>query len=148
MFPGLSIMFFGEFEYRIDEKGRVPLPPHFREELEEGLVLTPGIEKCVSAYTASEWKKLSESLTTSPLTPAKMRRLNRAIFATAFHIFLDRQGRITLPPTLRQYAEIGNDVVIAGANRYLEIWNKEKWQAEKAESQEQSWQIIESMEKR
>jgi len=52
-------MFFGEFEYRLDEKGRVPIPPRFRRELKEGVVLTPGIEKCTTAYPLSEWKKLA-----------------------------------------------------------------------------------------
>ena len=51
-------MFFGEYEYKIDEKGRVPLPPRFRAHLKDGVVLTPGIEKCITAYPVSEWKKL------------------------------------------------------------------------------------------
>jgi len=50
-------MFFGEFEYKIDEKGRVPIPPRFRRELKDGVVLTPGIEKCITAYSLPEWKK-------------------------------------------------------------------------------------------
>ena len=68
-------MFFGEFEYRIDEKGRIPIPPKFRRELREGLVLTPGLEKCVVAYPVSEWKKLAETLTTGSITPSKLRKL-------------------------------------------------------------------------
>ncbi len=139
-------MFFGEFEYRIDEKGRVSIPPKFRRELKEGIVLTPGIEKCVSAYPLSEWKKLAATLTTGSVTRSKLRRLNRAIFATAFSLNIDGQGRIALPIQLRQYAGIEDEVVIAGANNYLELWNKEQWEAEKAISQEQTWQIIESME--
>ena len=140
-------MFFGEFEYRIDEKGRVSIPPKFRRELKEGIVLTPGIEKCVSAYPLSEWKKLAATLTTGSVTRSKLRRLNRAIFATAFSLNIDGQGRIALPIQLRQYAGIEDEVVIAGANNYLELWNKEQWEAEKAISQEQTWQIIESLEK-
>ena len=140
-------MFFGEFEYRIDEKGRVSIPPKFRRELKEGIVLTPGIEKCVSAYPLSEWKKLAATLTTGSVTRSKLRRLNRAIFATAFSLNIDGQGRIALPIQLRQYASIEDEVVIAGANNYLELWNKEQWEAEKAISQEQTWQIIESLEK-
>ena len=139
-------MFFGEFEYRIDEKGRVPIPPRFRRELKEGVVLTPGIEKCISAYPLSEWKKLAATLTTGSVTRSKLRRLNRAIFATAFSLNIDRQGRIALPIPLRQYAGIEDEVVIAGANNYLELWSKEQWEAEKAISQEQTWQIIESLE--
>ena len=141
-------MFLGEFEYKIDDKGRVPIPPKFRRELREGLILTPGPEKCIVAYTPSEWKKLAESLTTGSVTRSKMRRLNRAIFATAFNLNIDGQGRIALPVTLRQYAGIEDDVVIAGANTCLELWSKELWTIEKATSQEQAWQIIESLEQR
>jgi len=140
-------MFFGEFEYKIDEKGRVPIPPRFRRELKEGVVLTPGIENCITAYPLSEWKKLAATLTTGSVTPSKLRRLNRAIFATAFSLNIDGQGRIALPIPLRQSAGIEDEVVIAGANNYLELWNKEQWEAEKATSQEQTWQIIESLER-
>jgi len=140
-------MFLGEFEYKIDEKGRVLIPPKFRRELKEGLVLTPGIEKCITAYTLSEWTKLAGTLTTGSVTPNKLRRLNRATFATAFSLNIDRQGRIALPIPLREHADIGDEVIIVGANTYLELWNKEQWESEKAISQEQAWQIIESLEK-
>jgi MraZ protein len=141
-------MFFGEFEYKLDEKGRVPIPPRFRKELKDGVVLTPGVEKCITAYPISEWKKLADTLTGGSLTRRKLRKLNRAIFATAFYLNLDGQGRITLPIPLRQYSGIEVDIVIAGANTYFELWNKEQWQSEKATSQEQAWQIIESLERR
>ena len=139
-------MFFGEFEYKIDEKGRVPIPPKFRRELKEGVVLTPGVEKCIIAYPLPEWKKLAATLTTS-VTSNKLRRLNRAIFATAFSLNIDGQGRVALPIPLRQHAGIEDEVVIAGANNYFELWNKEQWESEKAISQEQAWQIIESLER-
>ncbi len=141
-------MFFGEFDYKIDEKGRVPVPPRFRRELKDGVVLAPGAEKCINAYTMSEWKKLAGAITGGSLTPNKIRRLNRAIFATAFSINIDGQGRIALPVPLREHAGIEDEVVIAGANTYLEIWSKELWEEEKAVSQEQAWQIIESLERR
>ena len=139
-------MFFGEFEYRIDEKGRVPVPPRFRRELKEGVVLTPGTEQCITAYPLSEWTKLATTLTTGLVTRSKLRSLNRAIFATAFSLNIDGQGRIPLPIPLRQYAGIKDEVVIAGANNYLELWNKKQWEAEKTISQEQTWHIIESLE--
>ncbi len=141
-------MFFGEFEYRIDEKGRVPIPPRFRRELKEGVVLTKGVESCITAYPLSEWKKLADTLTTGSITRSKLRKLNRAIFATAFSLAIDRQGRIALPSPLREYAEIEDEVIITGGNNYLELWNKDKWLAEKAISREQAWQIIESLEQR
>jgi len=141
-------MFFGEFEYKIDQKGRVPIPPKFRRELKDGMILTPGIEKCILAYPVSEWKKIATSLTSGSVTPSKLRRLNRAIFATAFSTNIDGQGRIALPAPLREHAEIVDEVIVAGDNTYLELWNKVHWEEEKAVSQEQAWQIIESLERR
>jgi len=139
-------MFLGEFEYKIDEKGRVPVPPKFTRELKEGVVLTAGPERCIVAYPIAEWRKLAATLTTGSMARSKLRRLNRAIFATAFSLNLDGQRRIALPVPLREYAGIEDEVVIAGVNTYLELWNKEQWEAEKAISQEQAWQIIESLE--
>ena len=140
-------MFFGEFDYKIDEKGRVPLPPKFRGELKGGVVLAPGIEECINAYPVSEWKKLADTLTTGSVTPSKLRKLNRAVFATAFSLVIDGQGRIALPTALREHAGIEDEVIIVGVNTYLELWNKEQWESEKAASQEQAWQIIESLER-
>lgn len=140
-------MFFGEFEYKIDDKGRVPIPPRFRKELKEGVVLTPGSEKCIIAYPLSEWRNVATQLTSGTLTSSKMRKLNRAIFATAFSTSLDGQGRVALPTPLREHAEIVNEVVIAGVNNYLELWNTVHWEEEKATSQEQAGQIIESLER-
>ena len=141
-------MFYGEYNYKIDEKGRVAIPPRFRRELKDGVVLFPGAEKCINMYPLTEWRKLSTSLTSSPLTQNKMRRLKRAIFATAFNVTIDGQGRVALPVPLREHAEIQEDVVVTGANNYLEIWNQVFWEEEKAISQEQVWQIIESLERR
>ena len=140
-------MFLGEFEYKIDEKGRVPVPPKFRRELKEGVVLTTGPEKCIIAYPQAEWNKLAATLTGGTIAASKLRRLNRAIFATAFSLIIDNQGRIALPVPLREYAGIDDELVIAGANTYLELWNKEQWESEKSVSQEQAWQIIESLER-
>ena len=142
-------MFIGEFEYRVDEKGRVPVPPKFRtDELKkEGMILCPSMRKCITVYPLSEWKKLADSITSGSLNSSKIRKLNRAIFATAFNADIDGQGRITLPAQLRQYAGISDGVVIAGANTYLELWSKEQWDTEKASCQEEAWHIIESWER-
>ena len=139
-------MFFGEFEYKLDDKGRVPLPPKFRGRLKDGVVLAPGPEEYITAYPVAEWKKLADGLTGSSVSKSKMRKLRRAIFATAFHLQLDNQGRIALPVPLRQYSGIEDEVVIAGVNTHLEIWGKHQWESEKAISQQQAWQIIESLE--
>ena len=140
-------MFYGEFEYKLDEKGRLLVPPAFRRELKDGVVLTSGAEKCITAYPAAGWKKLADSLTGGTLSASKMRTLKRSLFASAFPMAMDGQSRITLPAPLREYAGIGDEVVVAGVNECFELWNKEQWAAEKATSQQQAWQIIESLER-
>jgi MraZ protein len=75
-----------------------------------------------------------------------MRKLGRALFATAFLTKLDAQGRVAIPAPLRDHAQIIDDCVVTGNNTYLEIWSKAAWEEEKADSQEQAWQIIETLE--
>ncbi len=139
-------MFYGEYDYKIDDKGRIPFPPKFRTYFKDGIVLMPGVENCINVYTTAEWKKLSTTLTNSPLSRSKMRRLSRMLFATTYNTIVDGQGRIAIPAPLRDHAQIGDDIVIVGVNTYVEIWNKVLWEEEKAISRQQAWQTIESLE--
>ncbi|MBA7630737.1 Transcriptional regulator MraZ [subsurface metagenome] len=141
-------MFLGEFEYKLDEKGRVPVPPKFRGLLKAGVVLSPGVEGCITVYPIKEWEKLAATLTAGALSPSKLRMLKRAVFSTAFSLKIDGQGRIALPTPLKQHAEIVSEVVIIGANNYLELWNKVRWGEEKTMGQEQAWQLLEGLENR
>jgi MraZ protein len=79
------------------------------------------------------------------VTPANLRRLNRAIFGSAFSVSFDGQGRITLPVPLRTYADIGDTVMVVGANARVELWNEELWRSEAASAGEQVEDIIESL---
>ena len=139
-------MFLGEFEYRVDDKGRVPFPPRFRPYFKEGVVVAPSPEKCLSVYTIAEWKKMADGLASGGLSPSKLRKINRALFATAFHTSIDGQGRLSLPPKLREYAGLGGDIIIAGTNNTLELWDKAAWETEKNADLADAWQIIESLE--
>jgi MraZ protein len=134
------------FEYKIDEKGRVPIPPKFRAALKGGVVLSPGVEGCITAYPMGEWDKLASSISTGAISPSKLRTLKRAVFATAFNLEIDNQGRIALPPPLRQHAEIIGEVIIIGANNYFELWNKIRWNEEKAMFQDKAWELLEGLE--
>lgn len=138
-------MFFGEYQYRVDEKGRLPLPPKFRRDMKAAAVLTRGSEKCVAVYPEAEWKRLADSLAGRTVTSGNLRRLNRAIFGAAFSVSFDKQGRITLPLPLRKYAGIGDTVVVVGANQYVELWNEKAWKQEKEAAEEQATQIMESL---
>jgi MraZ protein len=138
-------MFFGEYPYKVDEKGRVPLPPKFRRQMREGVILAKGMgEKCIAVYPVAEWKRLSDSLAAKAVTPANLRKLNRAIFGSAFSTSFDGQGRITLPFPLREYAGIGDTAIVVGANNCVELWCEGEWQAAKTSAEEQASEIIES----
>ncbi|MHC1578501.1 MAG: division/cell wall cluster transcriptional repressor MraZ [Dehalococcoidia bacterium] len=138
-------MFIGEYQYKVDEKGRVPLPPKLRREMKEGVVLAKGMgEKCIAVYTMREWRRLSDKLAEKALSPANLRRLNRAIHGSAFSASFDGQGRVKLPDPLRQYANIGDTVIVIGANARVELWSEEGWKAEQIAAEEQASQIIES----
>ena len=139
-------MFLGEYEYKVDNKGRLPLPPKFRQELMGELVLTKGLEKCIVIYPVEEWHKVADTLSARALPSSKVRTMNRAMFGTAFSLSLDGQGRIALPATLRNRVEIGDTAFVVGANNCIEVWNPVSWKTEKTAAEEQLWQIIESLE--
>ena len=139
-------MFSGEFEYRVDEKGRAPLPPKYRLELRGGLVLTRGFEKCIRAYTLAAWDEYAKSVAASRLAPSKRRKLNRFIFGSAYTLTLDGQGRVALPVALKGYAEIEDEMVVVGSGDYFELWNRADWEAEYAADRDEAWQIEEALE--
>ena len=140
-------MFLGQFEYRIDEKGRMPMPPRFRPYLKDGVIVAPSPEKCLTLYTIADWKKMEENLSASNLPASKMRKIERALFATAFHTAMDGQARISLPAKLRTYANLATDIVVAGTNNRIELWDKAAWEAEESADLAEAFQIIESIEK-
>jgi MraZ protein len=139
-------MLLGEYEYKVDSKGRLPLPPKFRQEFINGLVLTRGTEPCIVVYKSEEFKKLADTLSNQTVAKSKMRRLNRFIFGSAFDQALDGQGRIALPQSLRSYAQIEDAVIIVGDNKCIELWSPDLWNKERTDAAAQAWQIIESLE--
>ncbi len=143
-------MFIGEFEYRLDEKGRVPIPPKFRTEeiKKDGVVLSPGREKCIAIYPMSQWNQMATSITSGPIISSKQRKLNRALFATAFYTELDAQGRIMVPANLRQYGGLNETVFMLGLNTHFELWSKEGWEEERSASLAEANQIIDTLEPR
>ena len=120
-------MFLGEYEHSIDTKGRVAVPAKFRTQLEGGLVVTRGFERCLQVYPMEQWQALSERVSSLSLGSTEARQLRRLLFASAFDTELDKQGRILLPAGLREYASIGDTAVVAGMNTYFEIWSQDAW---------------------
>lgn len=123
--------FHGEFEHGLDDKGRVIIPVVCREPIQEKLFLTRGLERCLWLFPWDTWEFISAKLSALQLPYREARLLERALFAgTVSH--LDRQGRLGLTPSLRDYAELapGEPVVIVGVRNRLELWNPERWRQE------------------
>jgi len=141
-------MFLGTYEYKIDEKGRTPLPPRFRDDLRQGMVMTQGLEKCITVYSLEEWQSISDKMAAQSVNRSKARRISRFTFATAFMAELDAQGRVAIPTPLRKYAVIDDVAVVAGVNTHFEIWSRENWEAESGLMENEAWQISEGIEER
>jgi MraZ protein len=125
-------MFIGEHEYKVDNKGRLPLPPKFRKEIEDGLVLTMMADNCIIAYTKADWLQMTASQTqTDLLSSDRERRLKRYIFGNAHEVSIDNQGRIALPASLRERCNIADSAKIAGVSTYFEIWNPDWFEKER-----------------
>lgn len=124
---GYCIMFMGEYSHTIDAKGRLIIPSKFRELLGEEFVLTKGLDGCLSIYPMDEWTAFEEKLKALPLTNKNARTFSRFFVSGATSCELDKQGRILIPATLREFAGLEKDVVLTGNITRIEIWSKEKW---------------------
>ena len=120
-------MFMGEYSHSIDAKGRLIIPSKFREQLGEEFVLTKGLDGCLSIYPMDEWTAFEEKLKALPLTNKNARTFSRFFVAGATSCELDKQGRILVPATLREFAGLEKDVVLTGNITRIESWSKEKW---------------------
>ena len=121
-------MFLGTHTPRLDDKGRLALPAKFRSELEGGLVITKGQERCLFVFPMSEFNRITELLRSAPVTQRSVRDYSRVFFASASHEVPDGQGRITVPSQLREYAGLAKDCVVIGANSRVEVWDAAAWQ--------------------
>jgi MraZ protein len=127
-------MLLGAHEHTIDDKNRLTLPARFRQAFADGIVVTRGLDGCLYAYRRPDWARLVESrlATLDPLSP-EGRRLERFFYSGATETELDKQGRVMIPRELIDHAKLGREVVVAGVNDRLEIWDRAAWRKELAE---------------
>lgn len=136
-------MFLGEYNHSIDEKGRLAIPVKFRNELFNGAVVTRGLDECLFLYTKSEWEIIAQKIAKLPVSQKNTRAYSRLMLAGAMEVELDKQGRIILPEYLRKYSGLNKKVVMAGLYNRIEIWDEEKWESYKKETEKQSDEIAE-----
>ena len=120
-------MFLGTYSPRLDEKGRLILPAKYREELAEGLVLTRGQERCLYVFSVREFERVHEQLRAAPLSSKQARDYIRVFLSGASDEVPDKQGRVTIPPPLRDYAGLDRELAVIGAGTRAEIWDSQAW---------------------
>jgi MraZ protein len=140
-------MFLGEYVHTIDEKGRLAVPARFRADLAAGLVVTRGIDRCLAIYPLEEWKRLAEQVSALPITDRRARAFRRLVFANASDVIPDKQGRVLIPPRLREYAGINGEVVVTGLDTYIEVWGPEAWNEERTRvedfnANDEEWAVL------
>ena len=116
-------MFLGTYSPRLDTKGRIILPAKFREELSAGLVLTRGQERCLYVFSAEEFERIHEQMRSAPLSSRQARDYMRVFLSGASDEVPDKQGRVTIPAALREYARLDRELVVIGAGSRAEIWD-------------------------
>ena len=125
-------MFLGEFQHSLDLKGRVILPAEFRPALAAGAVIGAFPGGCLAVYTNEEFGRVSSEILEQVRSGEHELDAARAFFADAKEIAPDRQGRVAIPQSLRDYASLARDVTVTGALTRVELWDTARWQARKA----------------
>lgn len=138
-------MFVGTYFPRLDEKGRLFLPAKFREQLAGGLVMTKGQDRCLFVYTEDEFAAFAERVRQASMSAKPVRDYVRVMFAGANADAPDKQGRVTLPQALREYAGLERDCAVIGASNHVEIWDASAWNAFLAASEQSFADISEEV---
>ncbi|MEK7582022.1 MAG: division/cell wall cluster transcriptional repressor MraZ [Patescibacteria group bacterium] len=125
-------MLIGEYVHTLDDKKRVSLPAKFRREVGKKVVITNGLDKCLFVYTMPQWEKLAQKLSELSLGRGDTRGFSRFMLASAYETEVDLLGRVLIPDSLKEFAELKQKVVIAGVYGRIEIWNEKSWQKYKA----------------
>lgn len=122
-------MFLGTHTPRLDDKGRLILPAKFRERLAGGLVVTRGQERCLYVFPMDEFVRVADDLRAAPVTSKAVRDYLRVFLSGASDEIPDKQGRVTIPTALRQYAGLDRDCTVIGAGSRVELWDTTAWNA-------------------
>lgn len=139
--PELPPLLLGTYTPKIDAKGRLALPAKLRGQLGRGLVMARGQERCIYLLPYSEFRRVAAQIQRTSLGNKAARDYLRVFLSGAVDQEPDKQGRVVIPPMLRDYAGLGTDVVVIGVGTRAEIWNRDAWETYLTE-QEQGYADI------
>jgi MraZ protein len=121
-------MLIGQYESKIDTKGRSSFPKKFREILGDKLIVTLGYENSLIVVSEKNWKALLEGTEGRPFIHSETRETQRFLLGGANNVELDSKGRFILPAYLKDFGRIEDEIVFIGLSRYVEIWDKKRWE--------------------
>ena len=136
-FNGVN-MFRGSSFHTLDAKGRIIVPARFRDIIRangDG-VMVSRMDSCLLAYTLPEWRQIESRILALSEKSETMRRFRRVFIGGAFECTCDKQERILVPPSLRQYAGLDKEIVLVGVLDHFEIWSRENWDSENTHMEE------------
>jgi MraZ protein len=140
-----ATLFLGEFEHSIDDKGRLAVPARFRPALEDGLVMTRGVERCLVIYDPEAWREVSDRVRSLNPWQEDARRMQRHFFSGAQPAQPDKLGRVVIPQFLRAYAQLENEVVVVGLADRIEVWANSEWERQRSEAERDSSELAEHL---
>jgi MraZ protein len=120
-------MFIGEYNYNLDEKGRLSIPTVYKQEIGEKAVVARGLEQCLYIYTMTEWEKLVNKISDLSFTKKSHREFSRMFLSGAYQSEIDTKGRINIDSNLISHAGLKKECTIIGSGNRIEIWDKELW---------------------
>ena len=133
----MTMLFMGEYNCKIDSKGRITFPAKLREQLEgQNFVITRGLDKCIDLFPMDKWNEKMKKLENIKTTDLQQRTYVRFLLSAATELDFDAQGRINIPQSLKTYSELEKEVVVIGQNGRMEIWSKSRWDSFMSDSLE------------
>ena len=140
-----TVDFTGEYEHRLDDRGRLAIPSAYRGLFEHGGYLLPGPDGQLELYTPEAYQAEKQVRTVNDKLRPAARRLARSFFGRVRRVETDRQGRILIPPQMREERGITGDTTIVGMGEYLEIWNSDAWHSEQSEIDESYGELLQAL---
>jgi len=132
----IELMFLGQFQHNLDEKGRLMIPAPFRQKLEAGAFITQGFDRCLMVMTEAYFGQVYERINAMNLADPAARILRRLILSNAYPVELDKVGRILVPQNLRHFGGFDVEAIVAGQGEYIEVWTPAEWNKQMDEVQD------------
>jgi MraZ protein len=123
----LELMFLGQYQHSLDDKGRLTIPAAFRDALGDGAFISQGFDRNLMVMSAAYFQLVYERLNAMNITDPTTRLLRRLVFSSAYKVEVDKAGRILLPPQSRQFLALSNEATVVGQGEYFEIWTPTTW---------------------